>query len=127
MEAACSGRNWTLPINTIGESNTAQLAKPFTFVQAALFQWVNPKAWIMSLGAVATYTVTGSDYITQVIVIALLFIIFGVPCTVAWLGFGKALKRFLSRPSYQRGFNIGMALLLMVSLYPVIGELLQLI
>jgi threonine/homoserine/homoserine lactone efflux protein len=115
------------PINTIGKSNTAQLAKPFTFIQAALFQWVNPKAWIMAVGAVATYTVTSSDPITQVFVIASLFIIFGTPCTVAWLGFGKALKRFLSHPSYQRGFNISMALLLMVSLYPVIAELLKLI
>ena len=114
------------PIKTQQQSESVQIAKPFTFIQAALFQWVNPKAWIMALGAVATYTVTSSDYISQVVVIAALFIIFGAPCTIFWLGFGKALKRFLSRRIYQRVFNVCMALLLIVSLYPVIWELFQL-
>jgi threonine/homoserine/homoserine lactone efflux protein len=113
------------PIKSTDEPSSAQIAKPFTFVQALLFQWVNPKAWIMSVGAVATYTVTGSDYMTQIFIISSLFVIFGSPCTVAWLGFGKALKRFLSQSSYQRVFNVCMALVLMASLYPVVGDLLK--
>lgn len=115
-----------IPTQAPDELNSEQIGKPFTFVQAALFQWVNPKAWAMAVGAVVTYTVAGSDYITQIFIIASFFILFGAPFTVVWLMFGTALKRFLSHASYRRAFNIGMAMLLMVSLYPVIMELLEL-
>jgi threonine/homoserine/homoserine lactone efflux protein len=37
-------------------------SKPLSFLQAALFQWVNPKAWIMIVGAIVTYTNTSMDY-----------------------------------------------------------------
>lgn len=117
----------TTPVNNQQELESTQVVKPLTFLQAALFQWVNPKAWIMAVGAVATYTVNTADYPSQVFVIAALFFVFGTPCTVVWLGFGKALKRFLSRPSYQKLFNICMAVLLIGSLFPVIWELIQLI
>jgi threonine/homoserine/homoserine lactone efflux protein len=115
----------TTPIQNTESSKLGPIGKPFTFIQAALFQWINPKAWIMAVGAMATYTTAGSDYLTQVFVIAGLFIIFGAPCTVVWLGFGKALKGFLSHASYQRIFNQCMALLLLASLYPVVDDLLK--
>lgn len=100
-----------------------QVAKPFSFLQAVFFQWVNPKAWIMAIGAVVTYTAAGDDYIIQVLTIAALFFIFGTPCTITWLGFGTSLKHVLSNPKYLRIFNISMAGLLMASLLPVILEL----
>jgi threonine/homoserine/homoserine lactone efflux protein len=96
---------------------------PFTFMQAALFQWVNPKAWIMAVSAVITYTVAGESYFLQVLTIALLFIIFGAPCTVAWLGFGTSLRQLLCKPIYLRVFNISMASLLFLSLFPIMAEL----
>jgi threonine/homoserine/homoserine lactone efflux protein len=102
-------------------------AQPFTFLQAALFQWVNPKAWIMCLGAIVTYASNDQAYFQQVLAIALIFLMFGAPCTIAWLGFGTSLKQVLSKPSYLKIFNVFMAALLMASLYPVILELLQLI
>ncbi|MFT4937681.1 MAG: threonine/homoserine/homoserine lactone efflux protein [Paraglaciecola sp.] len=101
-------------------------AKPLSFIQAVLFQWVNPKAWIMCVGALVTYASAGEGYFQQVLLIALIFFLFGAPCTVAWLGFGSSLKQVLSKPSNLKMFNISMAALLMASLYPVILELLQL-
>ncbi|MFQ3249317.1 MAG: threonine/homoserine/homoserine lactone efflux protein [Glaciecola sp.] len=100
-------------------------AKPFSFIQAALFQWVNPKAWIMCIGAVVTYASAGDGYFEQVLQIALIFFLFGAPCTVIWLGFGSSLKSVLTQARYLRAFNIAMASLLMASLIPVIMELLQ--
>lgn len=96
--------------------------KPFTFIQAALFQWINPKGWIMAIGAVVTFTTSG-NYFLQVIAIALTFVLFGLPCTGLWLLFGASLKNLLSNQIAIRIFNIVMALLLVASLIPTIHEL----
>ena len=109
----------TAPVNDF----EAKKAKPMTFIQAVLFQWINPKAWIMCIGAVVTYTVADGSYFYQVLVIALLFFVFGSPCTITWLWFGSSLKKLLSRPGYLRAFNLTMGLLLMISLSPVLSEL----
>lgn len=101
----------------------AKKSNPMTFFQAALFQWVNPKAWIMCIGAVVTYTIANDTYFNQVLMIALLFFVFGSPCTITWLWFGSSLQKLLSQPSYLRTFNVVMGLLLMTSLVPVFSEI----
>jgi len=98
-------------------------AQPMTFFQALLFQWVNPKAWIMCIGAVVTFTVADASYLYQVFIIALLFFVLGSPCTISWLWFGSILRRLLLQEKYLRVFNLSMGLLLMTSLIPVISEL----
>ena len=97
--------------------------KPFTFLQAAAFQWVNPKAWVLAVGATATYTVAGSDYGLQVLVIAIIFLTFGAPCIMLWLWFGASLKRLLQKPETVKYFNYAMATLLVLSLLPVFNEI----
>ena len=97
--------------------------KPFTFLQAATFQWVNPKAWVLAVGATATYTVVGSDYSLQVLVIAIIFLVFGAPCIMLWLWFGASLKRLLQKPESVKYFNYAMATLLMLSLLPVFNDI----
>jgi threonine/homoserine/homoserine lactone efflux protein len=101
-------------------------AKPLSFIQAALFQWVNPKAWIMCIGALVTYASVGEGYFQQVLLIALIFFLFGAPCTIAWLSFGSSLKQVLSKPAYLKAFNVSMAALLIASLLPVLQELYEL-
>ena len=97
--------------------------KPFSFMQAAAFQWVNPKAWVLAVGATVTYTVISDTYTLQVLVIAAIFLIFGSPCTLLWLWGGASLKSILQNPASVRIFNISMALLLMGSLTPIFIEL----
>jgi threonine/homoserine/homoserine lactone efflux protein len=97
--------------------------QPLSLVQAALFQLVNPKAWVMILGALVTYVVAEGNYLVQVIVIALIFLVFGTPCTTAWLWLGVSLRRILSRPLHLRVFNLAMAGLLVISLVPIFGEI----
>jgi threonine/homoserine/homoserine lactone efflux protein len=97
--------------------------KPLTFLQAALFQWVNPKAWVMATGAVAAYTTQDAGMLLQVLLIAGAFLIASMPCVGIWLVCGTWLKRFLKEVRYQRAFNMTMALLLVVSILPVINEL----
>ena len=100
-------------------------SNPLTFMQAALFQWINPKAWVMATGAVAAYTSQDTEMFVQVMAISLSFFAAGFPCVGIWLIFGSGLKRFLKERLYQRIFNISMALLLVVSVLPVLNELRQ--
>nr|WP_224746016.1 LysE family translocator [Neiella litorisoli] len=95
---------------------------PFSFVQAALFQWLNPKAWIMAIGAVASFTHADQALHWQVLTIAALYFIAGTPCTVSWLLAGQLLRRWLNRAQARRWFNYTMAGLLVLSLLPAIVE-----
>lgn len=104
--------------NSSGLGGGKSAGKPQTFVQAALFQWVNPKAWAMAVGATATFA-PRDNYVANILAIALLFTLINLPCVASWTGFGLALRRFLDRPAVLRGFNIVMALLLVASLIPV--------
>ena len=105
-------------IGTASAISDKDLAKPMTFLQAAAFQWVNPKAWAMALGAVTTYAPEGSGW-TLVPLLAGTFMLIGAPCSAAWAGFGQGLRPFLNRPAVLRTFNIVMAALLVASLYPL--------
>ncbi len=95
-------------------------AKPMTFLQAAGFQWVNPKAWAMALTAATTYMADGST--AAVFLVAGTFMLVGAPCSAAWAGFGLGMRRFLDRPQVLRAFNLTMAALLVASLYPLVVE-----
>lgn len=94
-------------------------SRPLTFFQAALFQWVNPKAWVIAVVATATFTSTQSYYLTLAIVIATAGFI-TVPITFSWTAFGNLIQRALSNPKHLRAFNIAMALALIASLWPML-------
>ncbi len=96
-------------------------ARPLTFLQAAAFQWVNPKAWIMAVTACATYA-DPNRYTLSVFVIAAVFAVVTAPCSGAWVGFGAALQRWLGHPRNLAVFNYTMAALLVASLYPLFTE-----
>ncbi len=113
---------WRIATAPVGKLQRGE-GKPFTFIQAAAFQWVNPKAWVLAVGATVTYTIIGDSYFLQVILIALIFLVFGAPCIMLWLWFGASLQSILQKPAYVRIFNVSMAILLMASLIPVLAEL----
>ncbi len=91
---------------------------PFTFWQAAAFQWVNPKAWAMALGAVANYT--GGSGLAAVAVVALVFAGVNLPSVALWAAAGEGLRGWLAVPARLRAFNWTMAGLLVASLAPVL-------
>lgn len=95
-------------------------SKPFTFVQAALFQWVNPKAWTMALTAIAAYAPKSMGGV-GVVIVAGVFGLINLPSTGSWAMMGAKLRRFLSDPARLRIFNIVAALLLVASLYPMLA------
>jgi threonine/homoserine/homoserine lactone efflux protein len=93
--------------------------KPMSFLSAAAFQWVNPKAWVMAVTAMATYT-TEQFYFASVLIVGLAFALVNVPSVSTWAGFGSALRTWLSDPNRLKWFNITMALLLVLSLWPML-------
>ncbi len=93
--------------------------RPLTFWQAAAFQWVNPKAWVMVVGAVSTYA-PRDEFGQGVAVLALLLGLVNVPSICVWAGFGTALRPWLSHPGRRRVFNVAMALLLVLSILPML-------
>lgn len=95
-------------------------ARPMTFLEAAAFQWVNPKAWVMAITAMAVYTSPQAPFLS-VTLVALAFAIVNVPCVSVWAGFGVALRGFLADPVRLKWFNIAMGLLLVASLWPMLA------
>lgn len=92
---------------------------PMTFIQAALFQWVNPKAWTMALTAVSAYTLP-ADPIVSLLLVAAVFGAVNLPSVGSWTLMGAQLRRFLSDPVKLRVFNVTMAVVLVASLFPVV-------
>ncbi|MEH6734381.1 MAG: LysE family translocator [Shewanella sp.] len=105
--------------NSSSKMEGKKVSKPFSFLQAAAFQWVNPKGWIMAVGAIATFTSVQQEINSQVVTVASVFLCVAFPCAIVWLGFGVALKRLLKNERQQRIFNITMALLLVASIIPM--------
>lgn len=102
---------------TLGEGKSTD--KPMSFLSAAAFQWVNPKAWVMAVTAMATYTNVENYWLT-VMIVGLAFAAVNVPCVSTWAGFGSVLRDWLSVPVRLKWFNITMAVLLVLSLWPML-------
>ena len=94
-------------------------ARLMTFLEAVAFQWVNPKAWVMALTAMAVYTDPKAPFLS-VFLIAAAFAAVNLPSVSTWAGFGTALRGFLSDPTRLKWFNIAMGLLLAATLWPML-------
>lgn len=95
--------------------------RPFSFWQAAAFQWVNPKAWIMAVGVVATYT-PREGFFANLLLSALVLGLVNYPSISVWTLFGSTVGRALRTPQALRSFNWLMAGLLMLSLLPILAS-----
>ena len=104
------------------ETREAVVGRPMTFLQAAAFQWINPKAWVMAVGGVTTYAAI-AVFPWNAAVMAALFGALGLLSSGAWVLFGQGLRRVLTSPRAVRVFNWTMAVLLVASLYPVLGDI----
>jgi threonine/homoserine/homoserine lactone efflux protein len=109
---------WKIGTAAPSPGNAEAGGSPFTFVQAALFQWVNPKAWTMALTAVSVYS--PSQSVAAMAFVAAVFGAVNLPCISLWTTLGQQLQNLLTSSARLRAFNITMAVLLVSSLYPVL-------
>ncbi|WP_375752318.1 LysE family translocator [Vibrio sp. HN007] len=85
--------------------------KPMTFLEAAFFQYVNPKAWMMMVTAIGSFSLAGEGYWLSVAYIALIFFITQLHTSSIWVGFGALIGKWLSGATAWKRFNVGMAAL----------------
>ena len=93
--------------------------RPFSFLQAAAFQWVNPKAWAMALTAVTVYA--AEEGFVAMAIVAGVFACVNLPSVSVWAYAGQQLRRWLTTDRRLQVFNWSMAGLLVASLWPVLA------
>ena len=94
-----------------GQPGGGKSAQPLGFVGAALFQWVNPKAWMMVLNAAILFLPRGGGW-GAALSLALVCTLVNFPCIALWAVVGDRLRFRLRDPRALRVFNTAMALLL---------------
>jgi threonine/homoserine/homoserine lactone efflux protein len=111
--------SWKIAMTRSFDGGSDTQSRPMTFLEAAAFQWVNPKAWVMSVTAMAVYSNPATPLLS-VVLIGLVFGMVNLPSVSTWVGFGTALRGFLSDPGRLKWFNIAMGLLLAATLWPML-------
>lgn len=96
-------------------------ARPMRFIEAVLFQWINPKAWVMAVSAMSIYT-DPQAMLVSVLMVSGLFGLVNMPSIAVWVGFGVGLRGFLEDQTRLRLFNISMAILLLMSTLPLLFD-----
>ena len=100
------------------ETQNATKGTPFSFFQAVAFQWINPKAWTLTLTALTLYSVVSS--IESILLVTFAFASINLPCVTIWTLMGVRLRSMLARPEHLKIFNLTMASLLIISVLPAI-------
>ncbi|TJZ90232.1 LysE family translocator [Paracoccus gahaiensis] len=93
-------------------------ARPMTLMQAAAFQWVNPKAWAMCLSAITIYAPDRT--LLSVAIVAGAFALVSLPAISVWAWLGTIIRQWLSSPRRLKVFNLTMAALLVASMFPLL-------
>ena len=97
---------------TVGER---EVSRPITFLEATAFQFLNPKAWVMSLTAITLFFPDGAGLLAGSAYVVGVMSAINLPCVAVWALFGSSLRSRLAQPSRRMVFNGAMALALAVT------------
>lgn len=98
-----------------GEEALAAKARPLHLHEAALFQWINPKAWAMAVATAGAYAGISADFAGRTALMCLVFLVVGPPSNFAWVLGGQTIRRLLSPAGGGRIFNGVMGILVAMS------------
>jgi len=98
-----------------GEVAEGKAPEPVTFLQAAAFQFVNPKAWVMSLSAVSLFLPRDIGIVPAITYLLGMMVLINLPCIGVWALFGSSLRTVLHRRAARLAFNISMAVALVAT------------
>lgn len=100
-----------------GAVDAVSAVRPLGYLDAAMFQWVNPKAWLVSASAAGTFMTAGTGSpVVQAASLSALFVLAALPSCFPWLAFGAGVQRVLRHPRHRRAFSVSMAVLLALSI-----------
>ncbi len=105
--------------NTKAPGEPGARTRPFTFVQAAAFQWVNPKAWAMCIGLVGQF-LNAEQAVQSAAIMAVVSMLSGATSATGWAAFGQFLQRWLKSPARLRMFNLTMAAIIVIGVIAVL-------
>jgi len=109
---------WSLRVNVVGSSANDSSGKPMSFFNAALFQFANPKAWIMAVTGASVFLPPYQPFVLSVATLCLVFCLINLPCVGAWAILGSAIKAHLSNPVWQRWFS---GVIVVLTLYTAVA------
>jgi threonine/homoserine/homoserine lactone efflux protein len=98
-----------------GEAKAAQSRKPLTAIEAAGFQFLNPKAWVMTLTAAAMFLPKELGLLAACAYMVGIMAVVNLPCITVWALFGSSMRGFLAKPAGRATFNVTMALAMVIT------------
>ena len=104
-------------IATAGRTEAAEISRPLSFVEAAAFQYVNPKAWVMGVTAAGSFIPTDAPLAGSALLLGLVFWLVNLPCIASWAVGGTVMGGMLSDDTRRRQVNIALGLLLVATVY----------
>jgi threonine/homoserine/homoserine lactone efflux protein len=102
-------------------ASKAKNSSPMTALGAALFQFVNPKAWAMVIGSISSFTLAGDRYIESGLWIMLCFALMGFVAISLWAYLGVAIKRLLTTKKRRKTLNYTMSLMTVATLFFILN------
>jgi threonine/homoserine/homoserine lactone efflux protein len=111
---------WKIAFMKVNPEPNHLSKKPMSYIQGLLFQWINPKAWVMCLSAISLFVDIERPMLMQILSIGFTFFLIGALTVGCWMVTGSKISQLLAKPQQQRIFNFSMAALLVVSLYPML-------
>ncbi len=114
---------WAIATAPVGPSQSSR-RRPMTGLEAATFQWINPKAWTMAVGANATFFLPANPWL-GVLTVALAYLVLSIGSCTFWILGGHGLRRLLHRPALIRAVNIVLAISLLASIVPETAQVLS--
>ncbi|WP_144208644.1 LysE family translocator [Shewanella donghaensis] len=99
-----------------GRTKASERAKPISLIEAAFFQWINPKTWMASITLLSAFTISGDLYWVTAIGGVIVFNLVGLPMSLVWVLLGSLISKKLNTEIRQRNFNWAMAALLLSTL-----------
>ncbi|RBA23680.1 LysE family translocator [Herminiimonas fonticola] len=91
---------------------------PMSFIGAALFQFANPKAWVMAVTGASAFLPPMQPIWFAIAVFCLLFSVINLPCLSIWAATGAILRRYLTQPKWRRLFC---AIMIILTLYSAVA------
>ncbi len=93
-----------------------ETARPLSFVEAALFQWINPKAVVYALSALSIFTTPKGDFFEEILLLTIVAVLVSFSSITTWCLFGSAIGHLLKSARALRIFNLTMATALVASI-----------
>jgi len=110
---------WRIGTSGSMSSGASAAARPLTIFESALFQWINPKAWVVAVSAMAIYLDENAP-VRSASWVSAAFAMVNLPSVAVWAAFGVTLRQYLLKPGRLKRFNVCMGILLAATLWPML-------